>query len=444
MNSFESVRLLIHYSANVNIQDKSGSTPLHLCCAYGIPELIPLLLESGSYLNVFDKEKKTPLDLAEEKLDIDSYMACAVLLRRHLSLFQSEDISKFNTHPLEYHEGNNIIKLSQSPLRSSSPTQPQFDQQNNYTNNDDNGHSNGIFNKNIKQKVNKPFIAGSTMGVARWEWNRNLSIYTETSPPKTTTKYHINSNPPHYTLPTSTHSRDLDLNDNHQKQQQQHYISNKLQLGNSLSQPLIDDIHTSPRLRDYYSNNSNNNNNNSSPLIPHYTLSIHSPSYMFPISTTTRPSSPTSPLHSNNYFGSSIKPTTIIKQNKTLNNKKFSLKSKIPLYIPFQPSNAKVFDVFLSVEMCSDCHLHNWSLWHNEDRYNGAANECLRVIIHDLLKNVPKIRLFAYKTKILPDKVERIGALEVAITIKISNNKSNQQRNSWVEKLIFSKLKTKR
>lgn len=413
MNCSECVKLLIHYSANVNIQDKSGSTPLHLCCAYGIPELIPLLLESGSHLNIFDKEDKTPLDLAEEKIDIDSYMACAVLLRRHLNLFQSEEISKYATNPIDFLDNMNHFNKYSSPP---SPTQHQL----------------GVDQTNSKQKP-KPFIAGSTLGVSRWEWDRILSVYTETSSTKTHSKYLLNSNSsPHSTLPVSTHSRELQSNDyqiinsmtsqQNQQYQQNHQQQNKIQLGSSRSQTFLEET---------------NSNNLISTSIPHYLLPVHSPSQQ------TFPISPSANLTSSPPSSHQL-PSTKSKQNKGINKK--ILKPKFQLFIPFQPVSAKPFDVFLSVEMCSDCHLHNWSLWHNEDRYNGAANECLRVIIHDLLRNVPKIRLFAYKTKVPPEKTERIGALEVGLTIKIPKKSYNnqQQRDSWVEKLIFSKLKTKR
>jgi hypothetical protein len=361
MNSFECARLLIHHSANVNRKDKSGSTPLHLCCAYAIPELIPLLLSSGSHLNVLDKDQKTPLDLAEERSDSDAYLACAVLLRRHLELFQSEDISRHATRPLRW---TNEINSFENP--DISPSEPQ------------------VSPSNAKHKVLPPFIAGSTMRVSQWEWNRALSEYTSTpyvpprSSPTSSLSPHKHSFPLYDERPKSPPTYSATLTESHSK------LSDP-KMYTSLSQSLITSLPTKV------------------PVLP----SNLSKQQMSPIG----------------------------KPNK-----------KVPLLLPFKPVSAQYGDVFLSVEMCGDCHLHNWSLWHNEDRYNGAANECLRVVIHDLLRNAPKIRLFALKTKVKPQNRERIGALEVVLGIKVSssNKQSLNPSKGWLVHSVFSKLKTKR
>jgi hypothetical protein len=359
MNSFECTRLLIHHSANVNRKDKSGSTPLHLCCAYSIPELIPLLLSSGSHLNVLDKDRKTPLDLAEEGGDSDAHLACAVLIRRHLELFQSEEISKYATRPLPWTNEINSF----DPADVSSP-EPQ------------------VSPSNTKQRVFPPFIAGSTMRVSQWEWKRALSEYTPTPyvPPR--------SSPPSSSL--SPHRHTFPLFDERPK-----------------SPPALSTTLTESQSK------------LSDPKI-HPSLS-QSLMVSFPGKVPTLPS-------------------TISKQKvipPTQPNK------KVPIMLPFKPVSAQYGDVFLSVEMCGDCHLHNWSLWHNEDRYNGAANDCLRIIIHDLLRNAPKIRLFALKTKVKPQNRERIGALEVVLGVKVSSAGLNSSKG-WLVHSIFSKLKTQR
>lgn len=348
MNSFECARLLIHHSANVNKKDKSGSTPLHLCCAYGIPELIPLLLTSGSHLHVYDKEQKTPLDLAEDGGNSDAYVACAALLRRHIELFQSEDVSRFTTKP--------PASLTCDPIAPIENTTPETQ----------------ASPPHSKQKTLPPFIAGSSMRVAQWEWKRALSEYTLTPhEPAKSSPLHTSSSPPRNSFP---------LVDERPK-----------------TNPIIE---TLSKLSD------------------------------------TKTSLTISPAVSTNKVPTLL-PLTTGKQ--TLNSKQ---SAKIPLVLPFKPNSARVGDVFLSIEMCGDCHLHNWSLWHNEDRYNGAANECLRVIIQDLIRNSPKIRLFAYKSKVNTQKNrERIGALEVVVAVKSGSNSGSR---GWLTHSIFSKLKSQR
>lgn len=351
MNSFECTRLLIHHSANVNRKDKSGSTPLHLCCAYSIPELIPLLLSSGSHLNIFDKDQKTPLQLAEEG-DSDAHLACAVLIHRHLEHFQSEDVSKYATQPLRSsYEMNSLDPANISPPdQLVSPSKP---------------------------RVLPPFIAGSTMRVSQWEWKRVLSVYTPTP-----------ASPPHSTL--SPH----------------HHLF-----------PLSDERPKSPPL------SATLTESQSKGFDPKMYTSLSQSLVSFPRKVPALP-----PAASKQKM---IPPS---QPNK-----------KVSIILPFKPVSAQYGDVFLSVEMCGDCQHHNWSLWHNEDRYNGAANDCLRVIIHDLLRNVPKIRLFALKTKVKPENRERIGALEVVLGIKVSSDKTGlNSSKGWLVHSIFSKLKTQR
>jgi hypothetical protein len=364
MNSFECARLLIHHSANVNRRDKSGSTPLHLCCAYGIPELIPLLLASGSLLHILDKDRKTALDLAEDRGDVDeAYLACAVLLRRHMDLFQNEEISKVSTRPFSW--SNETDHSTEPPFPSDPP------------------------GSSPRRKVLPPFIAGSTMRVAQWEWDRALAEYSA-----------VTKNFPRQTFPqSSSPPRD--------------------------TSPLLDERPKSPV--SFYS--------------PNRTAEFSSPKLHLSLSRSLGSSRPVS----SHQRVASLPPALTTKQPLSKKSK-----NRIPLFLPFKPKAALVGDVFLSVEMCADCHLHNWSLWHNEDRYNGAANECLRLIIHDLIRHCPRIRLFAYKTKIQPQCRERIGALEVLLAIKVASEdvalvpQPSPSSRCWAVHSIFSKLKTKR
>jgi RNA polymerase sigma factor (sigma-70 family) len=67
----EIAKLLIERGANVNLQrtgqgmDREGWTALHYASAYGIKEIVELLLAHGADREIVDHEGKTPLDLAQ-------------------------------------------------------------------------------------------------------------------------------------------------------------------------------------------------------------------------------------------------------------------------------------------------------------------------------------------------------------------------------------------
>jgi ankyrin repeat protein len=64
----DTVRLLIKNGANVFVQDKAHSTPLHLAAYTGSSEIVSLLLERGADINVLDESYKTPLHLASSRV----------------------------------------------------------------------------------------------------------------------------------------------------------------------------------------------------------------------------------------------------------------------------------------------------------------------------------------------------------------------------------------
>jgi ankyrin repeat protein len=63
----ESLNLLIQYGANVELEDHSGSTPLHEAAREGSAVLVNGLLEYGASYNAQNRQGKTPLDLAQAK-----------------------------------------------------------------------------------------------------------------------------------------------------------------------------------------------------------------------------------------------------------------------------------------------------------------------------------------------------------------------------------------
>ena len=60
-------RLFLERNARVNIQDKSGHTPLHWCALKGNENLCRLLLEHNAHVNIPDKYGYTPLHLCVGK-----------------------------------------------------------------------------------------------------------------------------------------------------------------------------------------------------------------------------------------------------------------------------------------------------------------------------------------------------------------------------------------
>mmetsp|Transcript_23508 Transcript_23508/g.40201 ORF Transcript_23508/g.40201 Transcript_23508/m.40201 type:complete len:133 (+) Transcript_23508:112-510(+) len=61
----EIVKLLIRHKANVNKQNKLGSTALHCASGYGNLGTVRALLEAGASTDLRDMEGKTPHDLAK-------------------------------------------------------------------------------------------------------------------------------------------------------------------------------------------------------------------------------------------------------------------------------------------------------------------------------------------------------------------------------------------
>ena len=60
----EILSLLIEHKADVNRQNKLGSTPLHCAAGYGYEAVVKRLLDAGASKNLRDMDGKTPGDLA--------------------------------------------------------------------------------------------------------------------------------------------------------------------------------------------------------------------------------------------------------------------------------------------------------------------------------------------------------------------------------------------
>jgi hypothetical protein len=111
-------------------------------------------------------------------------------------------------------------------------------------------------------------------------------------------------------------------------------------------------------------------------------------------------------------------------------------------WVPFQPSVCRFLDVIISVEQCVDCHLHNWSSWHVAENYTKSAGDTMHTVLLAIAKHYPRLRVFAFKVKNQCNykASQRVGALEVTVTIKTSADDNTK----WSSKTIHSKLATLR
>ena len=75
----DTVRLLLKHGADLSVQDKTHSTPLHLAALSGSPETVRLLLEHGADVAVLDGSHKTALHLASSWVSATT----AVLNQKH-------------------------------------------------------------------------------------------------------------------------------------------------------------------------------------------------------------------------------------------------------------------------------------------------------------------------------------------------------------------------
>ena len=65
-SQLENVKLLVKHGANLNVQNKSGNTPLHTAIAVKNYDIAHFLVLNGASLKVEDKWGYTPVDLLEE------------------------------------------------------------------------------------------------------------------------------------------------------------------------------------------------------------------------------------------------------------------------------------------------------------------------------------------------------------------------------------------
>ena len=65
------VKTLLTHSANVNIPDRRGNTPLHLAAHQGYRNVVATLIEAGADVFALNAGNLTSLDIAKERMYIE-------------------------------------------------------------------------------------------------------------------------------------------------------------------------------------------------------------------------------------------------------------------------------------------------------------------------------------------------------------------------------------
>jgi uncharacterized protein len=83
-NALKAVQVCLDHGADVNALNVTGETALHGAASHGANDIIRLLAERGAKLDIKDKRKRTPLDIAEggRERGAVAYPAAAALLKQ--------------------------------------------------------------------------------------------------------------------------------------------------------------------------------------------------------------------------------------------------------------------------------------------------------------------------------------------------------------------------
>lgn len=147
----------------------------------------------------------------------------------------------------------------------------------------------------------------------------------------------------------------------------------------------------------------------------------------------------------------------------TINNGKSSpaaskgivLEEEVVNFPQFLPSCADIYDVMINIEQCWNCQEH-FSVRHDHGKYLESSCACLEAIAKQLWHSYSRLNIYGLITK-CADK-SRIGALEIVVSIKLSEPtdnvdmnhvnlkstiESNNHKNHWKSKKLFSKLQSR-
>ena len=107
----ETMRVLLEKGANVNIPDSQNWTPLHITCQQGNLEGTKLLLEKGANLEVYNNANYTPFGMA--LLEEDKVM-CKLLLEKEpmlLNKIANVDYGEYPIHIASKGEDIDMLKM---------------------------------------------------------------------------------------------------------------------------------------------------------------------------------------------------------------------------------------------------------------------------------------------------------------------------------------------
>ncbi|CAG2225760.1 unnamed protein product [Mytilus edulis] len=70
-NDIDMIRLLLERNSDINIRKEDGSTPLFVACLFGFIDITTILLEHGANRDICRNDGTSPLDIAKQKNHFD-------------------------------------------------------------------------------------------------------------------------------------------------------------------------------------------------------------------------------------------------------------------------------------------------------------------------------------------------------------------------------------
>ena len=409
MNCFQVTLTLLEYGADVHCLDNSGSTALHYACCHAVPEVIPLLLSFGCDPNVRDVDGKTALESIEREMDED-YFACTVLIRRHLKGVKNSCMSFGVSNDPSFLSIDNKNAFDVMSTGSVTKERRKLRKKKNQPSDS---------SPNKKELPKRPgFIAGSKSYYLHTSNSYTQRLHKEITKKWTTTltvdgQQQTNDSPERTNKFTATHSSPTF---NWNKFEEKSFDGPKSPVYKMSRAPVMEEV-----LQRSFCSLTNGND-------------VENRSDNEDISAAGK-------LDSNANKFLALESSVV--RNRL---KKYEPESLGPYFaMPFVPDNVVTerFDVIISVEHCFNCHLHGTTVRHDKNKYETLADECLRKVVADVMKNCGHLRVIGLKAE---SKASRIGGLEVIVAMFVPSQNKNTAKDSWEWKckIIHSKLSTKR